>query len=191
MVIRVCVEGGDPKYKDAPINVNYRRAFGKVFSAHPPRFLFIMCGSKDEVDKRFRRFIKSRHDRKAYNREIILMLKDSDGNDLKDLRQNVIESIAKELKPSIKPDEDIHFMVQAIEAWFLADRELIRNEYGNDPPDQNPEDIAKPKDVLKGISKSRYRENSAPELLEKISREIVITRCPAFQRFDNRLRNLC
>jgi hypothetical protein len=57
------------------------------------------------------------------------------------------------------PDEQVHLMVQCMEAWFLADKTALTQYYGNEfkrsalPPNPKIEEISK-KDVADGLSRA-------------------------------------
>lgn len=59
-------------------------------------------------------------------------------------------------RPEEAADENVHLMVQCMEAWLLADRETLTTFYGNEfnrsalPAKNEIEDIAK-KDILNGL----------------------------------------
>lgn len=85
----------------------------------------------------------------------------------------------------------VHLMVQAVEAWLIADPDAIAAFYGNGvnmnaiPTTRNPEDI--PKDTLKSsldnagkhTSKRGYHEiNHCPKILAAVRPAVVRERCP-------------
>ena len=87
------------------------------------------------------------------------------------------------------------FMVQLMEAWFLADRETLTGYFGSRfrvnslPRNPNVEEIPK-QDVLDGLH-SATREcgrgvynktNHAAELLEQLNPAAVYDACPNFRR---------
>ena len=92
-----------------------------------------------------------------------------------------------------KPDrEQAHWMIQAMEAWFLADREALRRHFGSrlrerQIPNSNAEEVSNPKRVLRRASASRperrYHETrDAPELLRRLNIEKVRQAAPACER---------
>ncbi|MEW5945164.1 MAG: hypothetical protein AB1742_03100 [bacterium] len=184
MVIRVCFEGGKHKDIRAPINDSYRRAFRKLFEKpdYIERMDWIPCGGSSNVDNIFRKYVISRNERgMSSDDEEILMLKDSDGHDLARLRDDVVRNLPSEIRDQISRENDIHFMVQEIEAWFIA------NKY---PEKTNPEGIRRPSEWLEDLPGGGYRKEYAPCWLRHINKDTVSEKCPAFKRFRERLGEL-
>lgn len=87
------------------------------------------------------------------------------------------------------------FMVQLMEAWFLADRQALATFYGQGfnanglPNNPNIEDIPK-RDVENGLHAATRRSrkgtyhkgNHAPDLLGNLNSTAVYTACPNFRR---------
>ena len=93
-------------------------------------------------------------------------------------------------------DEHLHFMVEIMESWFLADREVLRDYYGQGfnerrlrGDDRQVERIPKD-DVLNGLNeatrattKRRYHKTKhAPEILARIDPGKVRSASPACER---------
>lgn len=189
MVIRVCMEGGDRQNKSAPINNRYKRAFEQLFSTPYFRPKVTMCGSGSEVDAEFGKLVRRAI---TVGGEVVLALKDSDGKPLDKLREEVIDKLGNEWRDSVDPENNIHFMVQEIEAWFLADKNTVRAEYElvEDYSDARPESISNPKEFLVRVSGGMYSEKFAPNLLGDLDRAVIAAKCPAFKRFADRLAAL-
>lgn len=89
-------------------------------------------------------------------------------------------------------DDRLHFMVQVMESWFLADRATLRNYYGQDfaenrlPANRQVEQILKD-DVINGLAaatrdagKGRYHKTRhAPALLASLNPVQVRAAAPA------------
>lgn len=99
-------------------------------------------------------------------------------------------------QPSGTTDDQVHLMVQCMEAWFLADKESLVAYYGDDfnqnalPPRQDIENIAK-NDVLNGlknatrsgVSKGEYEKGQhAFDILAQIDPTKVIAASPHAKR---------
>lgn len=90
------------------------------------------------------------------------------------------------------PDDRLHFMVQVMESWFLADRATLRNYYGPGfaenrlPANRQVEQIRKD-DVINGLAaatrdtvKGRYHKTRhAPDLLASLNPAQVRAAAPA------------
>lgn len=73
------------------------------------------------------------------------------------------------------PESETFFMVQAMEAWFLSQPEILNDFYKTDLkiPKRNASDIPKPDDVLENLTKTTkkgkyHKVNHAVELLSKL-----------------------
>ena len=100
-------------------------------------------------------------------------------------------------------DESLHFMVQVMESWFLADRQALRAYYGQSflenrlPGNQLVEQVPKD-DVLNGLaitnassSKGKYHKTRhAPDLLASIDPSKVRDAAPNCARLFDYLQNL-
>ena len=98
-------------------------------------------------------------------------------------------------------DKQIHFMVQVMESWFLADRQALGAYYGsgflNNRLPSNPNVELVPKDdVLSGlasatehIAKGKYHKTRhAPDLLARIDANKVRGAAPSCDRLVSTLR---
>lgn len=187
--IRVYVEG-DPKlrrgfhefFKDVRKQAGVRRI----------KFQCIPCGAEPVRD--FCCALKS--NREALN----VLLLDNDG-------QLSFEGLTQrnDWKPPREVSEDkVHWMVQIMESWFLADVETLREYYGPEfasdrlPAYPNVEDAPKT-DVERGLkeatrrtSKRQYHKTAhAPDILAKLRPDLVRARAPHCRRlFDTLLARL-
>lgn len=129
--------------------------------------------------------------------DTVLLLVDSEGSVAGDPRQ------APSLRPHLThlvgvDQEQLHLMVELMEAWFLADKEALATYYGRGfkqnrlPTNPKVEEIPKA-DVENGL-KSACRETQkreyhktrhAPDLLSRIDPSLVRAAAPACKRlFD-------
>ena len=95
-----------------------------------------------------------------------------------------------------------HWMIQAMEAWFLADREAIRRYYGQQLRERGlpgagstVEDIGNPASALRTATrdtrKGRYHKTQhAPELLESVNVGKVRSNAPACERLFTTLERV-
>ena len=97
------------------------------------------------------------------------------------------------------PDDQVHFMVQVMESWFLADRQALRAYYGQGllenrlPSNPSVEQVPKD-DVLSGLAdatvptgKGKYHKTRhAPDLLARIDPSRARSTAPSCARlFDS------
>ena len=105
-------------------------------------------------------------------------------------------------QPSGATDEQVHLMVQCMEAWFLADKDCLVAYYGNGfkqnalPARQDIEKIPKD-DVLNGlknatrsgVSKGEYEKGRhAFDILERIDPDKVVSASPYAKRLVDTLK---
>ena len=98
--------------------------------------------------------------------------------------------------------EQAHWMVQAMEAWFLADRAALRQHFGrrlkeSQLPGASVEEITNPKRVLQAATRLRRRPaaeyhetRDAPMLLTLLDVETVRSGAPACDRLFRTLRDV-
>jgi hypothetical protein len=100
-------------------------------------------------------------------------------------------------------NDQVHFMVQVIEAWFLADRQALQGYYGHNfrdgrlRRDSNVEQIPKD-DVINGLreatretQKGAYHKTlHAPDLLARIDPSKVCAAAPSCSRLFDSLEML-
>ena len=119
-----------------------------------------------------------------------LLLIDSEGDDLNRLRHTVA---SRARLPGVL--DRTFFMVQLMEAWFLADRGALQDYYGPRfnaralPSNSQPEVVLKSdvidrlRDATRGTPKRVYDKTAhAPDLLRLLSPDAVYTACPNFAR---------
>ena len=100
-------------------------------------------------------------------------------------------------------DSQLHFMIQVMEAWFLADHRTLRLYYGQRflenrlPGNPNVEHISKAdvldrlRDATRNTSKGIYdKTGHAPEILASIDENRVRSASPACSHLFHTLENL-
>ena len=125
-----------------------------------------------------------------------LLLIDSEGDDLITLRRSVVTRTGH---PNAV--DRIFFMVQLMEAWFLADRQSLVDYYGQGfntgrlPGNRQPEQILKRdveqglRDATAGTIKGAYdKTDHAVELFAQLNPATVYDACPNFARLIDFLR---
>jgi hypothetical protein len=161
-----------------------------------PRGIFaLQLGkNKDETIKDFLRTLAENPGAK------VLLLVDSDGPDDGNLIERLKRTTTWKLHaPKGIPAERIHWMVQVMESWFLADSAALKRYYKKDfkasamPKRSNVEQIPKTDvfKVLKRVVKTGYEKAAhAPKILERLSPETVQARAPSCKRFVKALQTL-
>ena len=121
------------------------------------------------------------------------MLIDSEGEELR--------SLMSRIRSQIGPDNHPFFMVQQMEAWFIADRDALANYYKTGfresalPQNSNPEDVPK-QDIENGLrnatrdcAKQRYSKGRDDVgLLNLLNPITVYDSCGNFKLLINHLR---
>jgi hypothetical protein len=148
----------------------------------------IACGPRGEAYKLF--LIAQREHLHAFN----ILLLDSEGPVRESPRRHLSETDGWDIQAVA--DEHVHFMAQAMEAWFIADPGALAAYYGNGfsanslPNTQNVERIPK-KDLVpalkratRGTTKGEYHKTRhAFDLLARIDPDKVRRRAPHCARF--------
>ena len=110
------------------------------------------------------------------------------------------DHIRNEVQAQLHPSNHAFFMVQLMEAWFLADRTTLADYYGQEfnasrlPSNTNIEAIPK-HDVEDGLReatrrcrKGAYNKGThSPELLRRLDAAAVYNACPNFARLIDSL----
>ncbi|MDE2785827.1 MAG: DUF4276 family protein [Chloroflexota bacterium] len=123
-----------------------------------------------------------------------LLLIDSEGEDLQQLTQRVASQIGAANRA--------FFMVQKMEAWFMADRNALRNHFGAGfresalPPNRNVEEVSIQdidnalRNATRDCAKQRYRKGRDDAgLLNRLNPATVYNACPNFALLINHLRD--
>ena len=146
------------------------------------------CGSRDRAIARFAR--------KASLDSLLLI--DSEGDDMNRLRQTVA---SRARLPGVL--DRSFFMVQLMEAWFLAARGALLEHYGPSfnarvlPNNPQPETVLKSdvinrlREATRGTPKRVYHKTAhAPALLNRLNPTAVYDACPNFALLIDHLRNI-
>jgi Domain of unknown function (DUF4276) len=123
----------------------------------------------------------------------LVLLVDSDAPDHGSLLQNVMKtSLWREHTPKKLSTPAVHWMVQVMESWFVADERALRSYYGRK---FKPKALPKPKNVeaiaasqvfkaLDGVSGGKYDKAShAPKILDRLDPQKVRSRASNCDRF--------
>jgi uncharacterized protein DUF4276 len=120
--VRIYVEGGQGTTKNG-----CRQAFRTFFEKVVPRgsFTVIASGNRGAAFKDF--CLAQRQNREDYN----ILLVDSEASVAVDPWQHLATRQGdKWRRPTGVSDDQAHLMVQVMEAWFLADRQVLADYYG-------------------------------------------------------------
>ena len=177
----VYLEGGT--HLRRPIRNFLRRAVGGDINIDVDT-----CGSRDRAITRFGR---------ASSPDSLLLI-DSEGDDLDGLRQTVASR-----SRLLGVLDRAFFMVQLMEAWFLADREALQTYYGPRfnarvlPNNPQPEGVLKIdvinrlREATRGTPKRVYHKTAhAPALLNLLNPTAVYNACPNFALLIDHLRSI-
>lgn len=135
----------------------------------------------------------------------VFILRDLDCEDEDAARQEILDQISPELRGRV----EVHFAVQEIEAWLIADpngfcavykhisRQLVDEVTHLAPQGQSPESTIdcnpKPSEYLTRLARKYgvpYRKTiEGPQALSKVNADLVAGRCPHFGQLRCSLRN--
>jgi hypothetical protein len=186
--VRVFVEGGGDQ---ALLRTACRRGFSEFFkkvlpAGHLPRI--IACGSRNEA---FDAFVTSV--RQVKGEEMSLLLVDSEGpvDTATDASAHLERRDGWKRPRGVRSDQ-VHLMVECMEAWLIADRELLARYFGRGfreravPRRVEPEQIPK-RELERGLyaatkdsrPKGAYEKGrDSFELLAQVDAARVIAMCP-------------
>ena len=147
----------------------------------------VCCGPRNEAFKHFIDAVNSSAD------VVNVLLVDAEGPVNQSARDHLQDRDGWDL--SFAPEETIHLMVQAMEAWIVADLETLKSYYGQGfrekqlPRAKNLESVPKT-DVESSLSeatkdtqkKSYHKIRHAGDLLKRIDAEKVKARCAHCRR---------
>ena len=162
------------------------------------KFNMVASGSANETVKDFMREVR----RNPASLNILLL--DSDRPDNGRLIASLKNSpIWNSQTGATIRDDQIHFMVQVMESWFLADKDAIARYYGQGfqanrlPPNPNVEQvmandaIRRIEDATRRTQKGTYHKTRhAPDLLAQIDPNKVRDAAPNCRRLFTTLQNL-
>ena len=176
---------------------NLRPGFHKIFEPHVNharrqriRFKLIAGGSRTEAVKDFLRSCRSRPS------NVNVLLIDSEGPVPDTV--SAIQSLRAQRfwdKSVVCDDDQVNLMVQAMEAWFIADPQALINHFGQDfninalPSPQSAESVS-PNDLttaihggLRNSGRRRYdKVTDGVKLLQLVDRVKVAQYCQHFDR---------
>ena len=165
---------------DRSLREGFRAFLGQAdrdFAMRGFKFRLVLCGDRARTLKSFSRGVEEHPD------AMVLLLIDSDGpGGTHQLLQDVRRKIASQDSTAASMgDEQLHFMVQVMESWFLADRETLEEFYGSEfrasglPQNERVEEIDKSRverglrEATRRTQKGRYRKTQhARQLLERL-----------------------
>ena len=191
--IRIFVEG------DRALLNGFRAFLKPVIDAARQRRIKFRVAPGGSTDETIKDFLDAVHDEpEVFN----VLLIDSDHPDNGRLIASLKDSRIwdNQIGASVH-DDQIHFMVQVMESWFLADKDALDRYYGRDfqpnqlPQNQNVEQI-RGNDVIGGLEdaarrtrKGKYHKTKhAPEILQAIDPNKVRNAAPNCERLFATLR---
>ena len=197
MRIKVFVEGGG---ETNLLRRKCRQGFSNFFrkaglEGQMPRI--VASGSRREAFNDFRAAVRG-----AKKDDFIVLLVDSEGPVVAGSNSwQHLKARDNWDQPSDATDDQVHLMVQCMEAWFLADKDTLITYYGNGfnqnalPARQDIENIAK-NDVLNGlknatssVSKGEYGKGQHSfDILAQIDPDKVIVASPQAKRLVDTLK---
>ena len=186
-MVKLYVEGGGRR----ALNRECRRAFGAFLASAgiaPGKVEVEACGPRGDAYKTF-----SADAHKALR---AILLVDAEGPVTVQSPWQHLQANDGWIRPQGTKDSQCHLMVQAMESWFLADREALEGFYGQGyrsnalPSGQNVEQVSK-QDVFKGLdqaardtSKGNYSKGKHGfEILEMLDPAKVRKASPYADRF--------
>ena len=189
--IRIYYEG------DSKLRQGFREFFDSIYLADV-KVTLIACGTTVNTVDDFMRALRTNTD------SINLLLIDSDGPDDGKLAASVRNRSSWDSSVAVSvTDDQLHFMVQVMEAWFLADRQCLRSYYGPNlrenrlSANAKVEEISKDdvlnglEDATRGTKKGKYHKTRhAPHLLAQLNMDKVCAASPACARLFSVLKQL-
>jgi hypothetical protein len=187
--VHIYVEGGrrGPEGKRA-LQAGFR-ALLREFDLHRATPKVTACGDGGRTRKAFLQAYK------AHPQTFVILLVDAEGPVTLPPRAHLSRRHGGSLDLEGVDDDQVHLMVQAMEAWLIADRQAIRKHYKADfrekalPAARCPSDIPKGdlKPALRAAGgKTGYDELAdGPALLKLLDPAVVRAKCPDCKRlFD-------
>jgi hypothetical protein len=173
-----------------------RRGFSEFFKKLGIRVKIVACGGRDNAYHRFCIGLKGN--------KYCFLLVDSE----EPVKNNIdvwhhVRLRDNWEKPNKATNEHLHFMVECMEAWFMADKKTVADYYGKDfnqnalSKNTNVENISKKEleDTLKMATretgKGKYDKGGHSfEILSKIDANKVIAQCAYAKRLHEKLQNI-
>ncbi len=199
MNIAIYMEGGgDGKNSKDALRQGMEMFLADVkvaFRARGWHWRLVPCGSRNNAQKRFQNELRKGEP------GIVILLVDSEAP----VNTGPVDHLASRGKWNLHniDGDSIHLMVETMETWIVADRDALRNFYGQGfhenalPSNQNLEEVAKD-DIAKGLERAtektqrgRYHKiKHARQLLQRINPMVVRQRCRHCGRLFDTLRRL-
>jgi len=190
--IRIYVEGGGDANSKARLRIAFSRFLGPLHDAAREKRIgwrVIACGSRSDT------FTSFRIDLPRYRDALMLLLVDAEGPVTGGPAEHITHTDGAARDLAAVPDEQIHLMVEAMEAWIAADPPALSRYYGQGfqtsalPRHKNIEKVPKQDlfaaldNATRGTQKGRYHKiHHAPELLESVASGTVRKRAPHCDR---------
>ena len=183
--------GGDDPERQAALRRGMENFLQRGLEADAPRPRVIPCGGRSTAYDRFRRRI-SEHD---IDELVVLLVASEQQMTAATAQEHLRDRPEDNWDLSLASDEQIHLMVQTMEAWIVADERALSAYYGDGfkqgalPEQPNLEAVSK-RSIANSFRKAtensnagRYRKiGHASDLLQRIDPETVRQRCPACRR---------
>ena len=183
--------GGDTRGQQAPLREGFHKLFRAVLrdvlGEAAPQPKIIACGGRQQAFEDFKQALKSNPG--AY---CILLV---DGEEAVVAGRSKWEHVRQRqgdqwTRPAAAAEAQLHLMIQAMEAWLLADPEALATFYGEGfraaalPTTQDLETVAK-RDMNRALAKATeatktgaYSKAHGFELIGKVDSRKVARRCP-------------
>lgn len=149
MSVRIYVEGGSQGSTKSDCRSAFRLFFGKVIP--PKSFRVIASGSRNDAFEDFRDALKRHPD------DFIVLLVDSESAVAASAWQHLKDRTGDYwIRPTNASEDQAHLMVQVMESWFLADKQVLADYYGqgflvNSLPGQPKIELVRKQDVFNGL----------------------------------------
>jgi hypothetical protein len=190
--IRIYVEGGGDKDSKARLRIAFSRFLGPLQETARQkriRWQVIACGSRSDTLANFSVALRQHPD--ALN----FLLVDAEGPLTGSPAEHLAQTEGAARGIADAPEAQVHLMVEAMEAWIVADAAALKGYYGQDfqasalPRTKNVETIPKQRlmaaldTATRNTQKGRYHKtHHAPELVERLSPSAVRQRAPHCDR---------
>lgn len=189
--INIYIEG-DTKQKGIKNSITLRQGFKEFFrDIDKGNALNVkLCGGREDAIKIFL------NDITFYPKSFLVLLVDAETSVRKGETPKIfLQKISDKFDFSEIDEDQCHLMVQAMESWFLADKESLAKYYGQNfkvkslPQNPDVEKIRK-KDIFNGLknatkdtSKGEYKKGSdSGEILRRIDSQKVRDSAPHCER---------
>lgn len=195
--VHLFVEGGGNSNK--ALKIECRKAFAKLieaagFDGRMPRI--VACGGRGGAFDAFQTELQTS--------STAVLLVDSEGPVFSESVWQHVKNRDGDgwEKPASANEDDLHFMVQFMETWLIADVDAIKLVFGNSfkekkiPKNQNLESVSKNK-IMDGLEKatqdcsSQYNKGvHSFKILASVNPEKLTKECPYAKRFFAHLNSI-